>query len=220
MAVRIIIADDNRLLRELLAGQLLDAPNIEVVALAENGKEAVDKAFVLIPDIILMDIDMPVLNGVEATIQLHNELPDIRIIALTGHSKKEYIKKMLEAGASGYLNKNCEYDELIKAIHAVYSGNKYLSDEITDIVIKDYLVKDVVVPESDSELTDREIEILRLIVDGVPVSAIADRLFVSVKTVNTHRQNILEKLGLKSTPDLVKYALKKGIISLDHPDNT
>jgi DNA-binding NarL/FixJ family response regulator len=156
---------------------------------------------------------------VEATIQLHNELPDIRIIALTWHSKKEYIKKMLEAGASGYLNKNCEYDELIKAIHAVYSGNKYLSDEITDIVIKDYLDKEVV-PESDSELTDREIEILRLIVDGVPVSAIADRLFVSVKTVNTHRQNILEKLSLKSTPDLVKYALRKGIISLDHTDNT
>jgi two-component system response regulator NreC len=219
MAVRIIIADDNRLIRELLAGQLVDALNIEVVALAENGKEAVDKAFELIPDIILMDIDMPVLNGVEATIQLHNELPDIRIIALTGHSKKEYIKKMLEAGASGYLNKNCEYDELIKAIHAVYSGNKYLSDEITDIVIKDYLDKEVV-PESDSELTDREIEILRLIVDGVPVSAIADRLFVSVKTVNTHRQNILEKLSLKSTPDLVKYALRKGIISLDHTDNT
>ena len=219
MAVRIIIADDNRLLRELLAGQLVDAPNIEVVALAENGKEAVDKAFELIPNLILMDIDMPVLNGIDATIQLHNELPDIRIIALTGHSKKEYIKKMLEAGASGYLNKNCEYDELIKAIHAVYSGNKYLSEEITDIVIKDYLDKEVVAAESDSELTDREIEILRLIVDGVPVSAIADRLFVSVKTVNTHRQNILEKLNLKSTPDLVKYALRKGLISLDDTDN-
>ena len=219
MPIRVIIADDNRLLRELLAGQLVGASNIEVVALAENGKDAVDKAFELIPDIIIMDIDMPVLNGMEATLQLHNELPGVRIIALTGHSKSQYIKKMLEAGALGYLNKNCEYDELIKAINSVYSGNKYLSEEITDIVIKDYLVKDAVVPESDSELTDREIEILRLIVDGVPVSAIADRLFVSVKTVNTHRQNILEKLNLKSTADLVKYALKKGIISLDQTDN-
>jgi two-component system response regulator NreC len=218
MAIRIIIADDNRLLRELLAGQLVDAPDVEVVALAENGKEAVDKAFELMPDLIIMDIDMPVLNGLEATLQLHNELPDIRIIALSGHSKKEYIKKMLEAGATGYLNKNCEYDELIKAIHAVHSGNKYLSEEITDIVIKDYLDKDVIIAESDSELTDREIEILKFIVDGVPVSAIADRIFVSVKTVNTHRQNILEKLNLKSTPDLVKYALRKGIISLEKDD--
>ncbi|MBK8881879.1 MAG: response regulator transcription factor [Bacteroidales bacterium] len=218
MPIKIIIADDNRLLSELLAGNLVDARDIEVVAVVENGREAVNKANEMNPDIILMDIDMPVLDGVEATTQLVRDLPGIRVIALTGHSKNQYIKKMLEAGASGYLNKNCGFEELVKAIHTVYSGNKYLSEEITDIVIKDYLEKDVVVHGSDSELSERETEILKLIVDGIPVSAIADRLFVSVKTVNTHRQNILEKLNLKSTADLVKYALIKGIISLDQEE--
>ncbi|MBK7712949.1 MAG: response regulator transcription factor [Bacteroidales bacterium] len=218
MPIKIIIADDNRLLSELLAGNLVDARDIEVVAVVENGREAVNKANEMNPDIVLMDIDMPVLDGVEATTQLVRDLPGIRVIALTGHSKNQYIKKMLEAGASGYLNKNCGFEELVKAIHTVYSGNKYLSEEITDIVIKDYLEKDVVVHGSDSELSERETEILKLIVDGIPVSAIADRLFVSVKTVNTHRQNILEKLNLKSTADLVKYALIKGIISLDQEE--
>jgi two-component system, NarL family, response regulator NreC len=218
MPIKIIIADDNRLLSELLAGNLVDARDIEVVAVVENGREAVNKANEMKPDIKLMDIDMPVLDGVEATTQLVRDLPGIRVIALTGHSKNQYIKKMLEAGASGYLNKNCGFEELVKAIHTVYSGNKYLSEEITDIVIKDYLEKDVVVHGSDSELSERETEILKLIVDGIPVSAIADRLFVSVKTVNTHRQNILEKLNLKSTADLVKYALIKGIISLDQEE--
>lgn len=215
MSIRIIVADDNRLLRELLVNNLVDSKDIEVVAEVNDGKEAVAKSKDLRPDIVLMDIDMPVLDGVEATVKILRDFPEVRVIALSGHSNKIYIKKMLEAGAAGYLNKNCEYDELIKAIHTVHSGNKYLSEEITDIVIKDYLGREDELSESESELTAREIEILRLIVDGFPVSSIAERLFVSVKTINTHRQNILEKLNLKSTADLVKYALRRGIISLD-----
>ncbi len=215
MPIRIIVADDNRLLRELLVNNLVDSKDIEVVAEVNDGKEAVARSKDLRPDIVIMDIDMPVLDGVEATVKILKDFPEVRVIALSGHSNKKYVKKMLEAGAAGYLNKNCEYDELIKAIHTVHSGNKYLSEEITDIVIKDYLGKEEPLTAIETELTEREIEILKLIVDGVPVSSIAERLFVSVKTINTHRQNILEKLNLKSTADLVKYALRRGIISLD-----
>jgi DNA-binding NarL/FixJ family response regulator len=215
MPIRIIVADDNRLLRELLVNNLVDSKDIEVVAEVNDGMEAVARSKDLKPDIVIMDIDMPILDGVEATVKILKDFPDVRVIALSGYSNRKYIKKMLEAGAAGYLNKNCEYDELIQAIHTVHSGNKYLSEEITDIVIKDYLGKEESLPEIDTELTEREIEILKLIVDGIPVSSIAGRLFVSVKTINTHRQNILEKLNLKSTADLVKYALRKGIISLD-----
>jgi two-component system, NarL family, response regulator NreC len=215
MPIRIIVADDNRLLRELLVNSLVDSRDIEVVAEVNDGKEAVARSKALQPDIVLMDIDMPVLDGVEATVKILRDLPEVRVIALSGHSNKKYIKKMLEAGAAGYLNKNCEYDELVKAIYAVHAGNKYLSEEITGIVIKDYLGGEEGPSEAESELSERELEILKLIVDGVPVSSIAEKLFVSVKTINTHRQNILEKLNLKSTADLVKYALRRGIISLD-----
>jgi two-component system, NarL family, response regulator NreC len=215
MSIKVIFADDNKLIRELLANQLIDVKDIEVVAQVENGREAHLRARELCPDVIVMDIDMPVMDGLEATEKILKEFPDIKIIALSMHSKKQYIKKMLEAGAVGYLNKNCDYEELVKAIYSVHSGNKYLSEEITHIVIQDYLGKEKDTPEFITELTERELEILKLIVDGVPASEMADRLFLSVKTINTHRQNILEKLDLKSTADLVKYALKKGIITLD-----
>jgi DNA-binding NarL/FixJ family response regulator len=216
MPIKIIFADDNRLIRELLVNHLIGIDDIKVIAEVENGKDAVAKAREMAPDIIVMDIDMPVLDGIEATTAISKEFPDIKVIALSMHSKKQFIKKMLEAGAVGYLNKNCDSKELIKAIYSVQSGNKYLSEEITDIVIQDYLGKEEHTPVVESGLTERELEILKLIADGVPASVIAERLFLSVKTINTHRQNILEKLDLKSTADLVKYALKKGIIFLDH----
>jgi two-component system, NarL family, response regulator NreC len=215
MPIKIIFADDNKLIRELLANYVVDMKDIQVLAQAENGKEAIDLAYNLHPDVVVMDIDMPVMDGVQATSRLRDELPEVKVIALTMHSKTQVIRKMLEAGAMGYLSKNCTSDELVKAINIVNSGGKYLSEEITDIVIKDYLSKDEETPSKSEDLSEREVEILKLIVDGVPVSSIADKLFVSVKTVNTHRQNILEKLELKSTADLVKYALKKGIINLD-----
>jgi len=131
------------------------------------------------------------------------------------HSEKQYIKGMLEAGASGYLFKNCTYNQLIEAIKTVYAGKKFLSGEITEILIHDYLGKEEELGVPDSELTDRELEILKLFAEGHSTRSIADKIFVSVKTVGTHKQNILEKLNLKTTTDLVKYALKKGMITLD-----
>jgi len=215
MPVRIIIADDHRLFREGLVNLLSDSKDIEIIAEAENGNDAIVKARELNPDIIVMDIGMPVLNGVDATSRLLKELPAIKVIALSMHSEKQFIKGMLEAGASGYLFKNCAYDELIEAIHTVNAGKKYLSDKITEIMIQDYLGKEESIPETDSELTEREAEILKLIAEGVPTSEISELLFVSVKTIGTHKQHLLEKLNLKTSTDLVKYAIKKGIISLD-----
>lgn len=215
MSIRIIIADDHQLFREGLANLLADSNDIEILAQAENGREAVVKARELNPDVVIMDIGMPVLDGVEATRKLIQELPGSKVIALSMHADKQYIKGMFEAGASGYLFKNCAYNELISAIRTVKEGKKYLSDKITEIMIQDYLGREEVIPVDDSELTEREAEILKLIAEGVSTNDISERLFVSVKTIGTHKQHILEKLNLKTTTDLVKYAIKKGIISLD-----
>ncbi len=215
MSIKVILADDHQLFREGLANLLADFPEIEVIAQAVNGKDAIDKARQLNPDVVIMDINMPDLDGVEATAQLLKEKPDIKVIGLSMHIDKQYIKGMLEAGSSGYLFKNCSYDELIKAIQTVHRGKKYLSEKITEILIQEYLTKEEIGPSTSSELTDRESEILKLIAEGISVSDISNQLFVSIKTINTHKQHILEKLNLKTTTDIVKYALKKGIISLD-----
>lgn len=215
MSVKIIIADDHQLFREGLVNLLSNTPDIEIIAQAEDGKDALHKARKLSPDIILMDIAMPVMTGVRATELLSKELPDIKVIALSMHSDKEYIKGILEAGASGYLFKNCTYNQLIEAINTVSAGKKYLSDKITEVLIEDYIGKEA---ETDTELANlskREQEVLKLLAEGKSVREISELLFLSVKTVGTHKQNIFDKLKLKSTADLVKYALKQGIISLE-----
>jgi len=214
MSIRVIIADDHKLFREGLVNLLSDSADIEIVAEAENGNDVFHKAKELKPDIVIMDIGMPVLNGVDATKILIRELPDIKVIALSMHSDKQYIKGMLEAGASGYLFKNCTYNQLIDAINSVNNGKIYLGDEITEVVVHDYLGKEGRIINTDHELSERELEILKLIADGKSTREVGEILFISIKTVGTHKQNILEKLKLKNTAGLVKYALKKGIISL------
>jgi len=215
MHIKIVIADDHQLFREGLANLLSDAKDIEIVAQAGNGIDSIVKIMEHEPDVVLMDISMPEMDGIEATQSIVAVKPGIKIIALSMHAEKQYIKGMFEAGASGYLFKNCSYDELIKAIHTVNSGEKYLSKKITEIMIQDYLGKEKNVTVSTAELTERESEILKLIAEGHSVSEISERLFVSVKTIGTHKQHILEKLNLRTTTDLVKYALRKGIIMLD-----
>ena len=215
MSIKILIADDHQLFREGLVNLLSDSSKIEIVAQAENGKDAIAKAKKFNPDIILMDIGMPLMNGVEATGLLQKQCPDIKVIALSMYADKHYVKGMLEAGACGYLFKNCDYDQLIKAIYTVYAGKKYLSDKITETIIQDYLGKKGNIPNDDSKLTERESEIFKLIAEGKKTREISEILSVSVKTVGSHKQHILEKLNLKTITDLIKYALKKGIISLD-----
>ena len=215
MRIKLIIADDHQLFREGLANLLAESKEIEVLAQAENGKETIDKAKEFSPDVVIMDIGMPIMDGIEATKKISTEMPNIKVIALSMHDDKQYIKGMFEAGSSGYLFKNCSYEELIKAIHTVHCGKKYLSDKITEIMIRDYLGKEEELPVTDSELTERESEILKLIAEGESINDISERLFVSVKTIGSHKQHILEKLKLKSTTDIVKYAIKKRIISLE-----
>ncbi len=215
MNIKILIADDHQLFREGLINLLSDASNIEIVANAENGKEAIEKAIIYNPDIVIMDIRMPIINGVEATAELTSKLPEIKVIALSMHSEKHYVKGMLEAGAKGYLFKNCTYSQLISAIETVYSGNKYLSSEITEVLIDDYLDNGNNQEQGIKELTERELEVLRLYAEGKTTRDISEQLFVSVKTIGTHKQHIQEKLNLKTNVDMIKFALKKGIITLD-----
>ncbi|MBE0650984.1 MAG: response regulator transcription factor [Bacteroidales bacterium] len=214
MAIKILLADDHQLVREGLATLLGDDPNIEIVGQAKDGKEAIENAKKLKPDILIMDIGMPVFNGIEATEILKKEIPEMKVIGLTLHAERNFVKGMLEAGAYGYLFKTCAYEELILAINTVNSGNKYFSNEITEILVNEYIGKKKEVEEIDTPLSDREQEVLKLLAEGKSNNEIAKLLFVSAKTIGTHKQHIYEKLGLESAVDLVKYAIKKGIISL------
>lgn len=214
MSIKVIVADYHHLFREGLVNLLTDSDESEVVAQAENGKEAIDAVRKYKPDVVLMDVGMPIIDGIKATEILTKEILDIKIIAISMHSEKHYIKGMLEAGAYGYLLKSCTYDQLLNAINTVYSGKKYIDEEVTEVIILDYLGKVEDAPGKGNKLSKREREVLKLIAEGKSSREISEDLFVSVKTVGTHKQNILEKLELKTTTDLVKYALKNGIIHL------
>ncbi len=214
MSIKVLIADDHQLFREGLVNLLSSAPDIDVIAEAKDGKEATEKAKKLKPDVVLIDIGMPGMNGIEATRILKKDFPGLKIIAVSMHSDRQFVKGILEAGADGYLLKNCTYRQLIEAVQSVYSGKKYLSDDITEMVIQGYLDPAEDNPDKDSELSERETEVLKLYAEGKSTRDISEKLFISVKTVGTHKQHIYEKLGLKSNADMVKYAIKEGLIQL------
>lgn len=214
MKIKVIVADDHQLFREGLINLLKADTDIEVIDEAENGQEAMEKVFDLTPDVLLTDIGMPVMNGIEATTEIKTKMPEMKVVAVSMHSDKQYVKGMLEAGADGYLLKNCTHRQLTDAVHAVVNGKKFLGEDITEMVIDGYLNASTAVPDSFSNLSNREREIFMLLAEGRSTREIGDELFISVKTVGTHKQNILEKLELKSNSDLVKYALKKGLIQL------
>ena len=215
MKIKVLIADDHQLFREGLINLLSESQEINLVGHADNGKDAYEKAVIYGPDVILMDISMPVMGGEEATRLVKKQMPEVKVIALTMHSDKHYIKSMLEAGVDGYLFKNCTYNQLIDAIKTVSSGKKYLSGDITETLINDYLNKETDKENDQSELTERELDVLKLYAEGKTTREISNTLFVSIKTVGTHRQHIMEKLDIKTTVEMIKYALKKGIITLD-----
>lgn len=215
MKIKVLIADDHQLFREGIANLLFSAENIEVIAQAQDGADAIEKAKHFKPDVILLDIAMPVMNGIEATKKLKMLMPSIKTITVSMHSDKQYVKGALEAGADGYLLKNCTYRQLTEAIQSVYDGKKYLSQDITELVINGYLSPTAPGEDEYNQLSEREKEIFMLFAEGISTREISEKLFISVKTVNTHKQNILEKLGLSSNADMVKYALKKGLIRLE-----
>ncbi len=212
MSVKLIIVDDHQMFREGLVNLLSGSGKVEVLAQAKNGKEAVEKALQLKPDVVLMDIGIPIMNGVEATKKILQENTDIKVLALSMHENKEYIKDILDAGASGYILKNSPFDQLLSAILSVSEGNKYLSKKVTDIIIQDYLTMNKG-RRALNQLSERELEVLKLYAEGKTSSEIAGQLFISVKTVGTHKQHILKKLKLKTNADIIKFAIKEGLVS-------
>jgi DNA-binding NarL/FixJ family response regulator len=215
MKIKVLIVDDHQLFREGVVTLLSTTEYIEVIAQAEDGQDAIEKVKQFNPDVVLLDIAMPRMNGIEATKKLKSLKPEIKIIILSMHLEKEYVKGVLEAGADGYLVKNCTYLQLTDAIQSVYNGKKYLSQDVTDQVISGYLSPSVAKENDFEKLSEREKEIFLLFAEGNTAREIGDSLFISIKTVNTHKQNLLEKLNLKSNAEMIKYALKNGLIQLD-----
>ncbi len=213
MALRVIIADDHRIMREGLHALLEKECGIEIIAEAEDGRTTVELCREHKPDIVIMDITMPCLNGIEATRQIVAELPTIKVIGLSMHSNKKFIGEMLSAGASGYLLKDSAFEELITAIFAVSNNRFYIGSQLTGVEIDEYLKKDGTT--STSPLTDREREVLQLLSEGKTTRQIAFSLKVSAKTVATHRSQIMLKLGFKSVAQLTKYAINEGLTSVE-----
>ncbi|MDP6546654.1 MAG: response regulator transcription factor [Phycisphaerae bacterium] len=216
MSIQVLLADDHRVLRLGMRALLSTDPTMEIVGEAANGREAVESARELSPDVILMDITMPDLNGALATRQILAEQPGIKVVALSMHSDGKYVSEMLSAGASAYLLKSCDVKELIHAINLVCDGQKYLTPEITNHVIKDYM-RGVYesCPGGTPELSQRQQEVLQLLSEGLASKEIAARLHISVKTVTTHRQDIMSKLNIRSVAELTKYAIRAGLTSLE-----
>ncbi len=215
MSIKIIIADDHKIVRTGIKSMLEKEHNLVIIGEAENGRDAVKIVCELKPDIVLMDIGMPQLNGIEATKQISEAKINTKIIALSMHSDKHFIIGMFKAGASGYLLKDCAYNELIDAINTVYNKKIYLSKEITGIVINELVGLLAGGNDQGNLLSSREKEILQLIAEGIPTKIIAEKLFLSSKTIETHRKNIMDKLEIHTIPELTKYAVRVGLTSLN-----
>jgi DNA-binding NarL/FixJ family response regulator len=212
--MKILIAEDHGVVREGLKVLIENQPGMEVIAEAQDGLKAVELAKGLSPDIILMDIAMPNINGVEATRQILEENPDIRIIALSVHFDKHFVTEMLKAGASGYVLKSCLFDEVLRAVQTVGAGGHYLSPKITNVVLDDY-VQYVTAAEKSTEgrLTERERQVVQLLTEGKSTKQIALQLHASPKTVDSNRRQIMNKLGIFSIAELTKYAIREGLTS-------
>jgi two-component system response regulator NreC len=214
--IRVLIADDHRLVRAGIRSLLEGQADIEVVGEAGSGWEAVEQATRLQPDVVLMDIAMGDLSGLEATQEIHERTPQVNVLALTMHDREEYFFAMLKAGALGYVLKESDPHELLLAIRAVYHGEAYLSPSVAKAVLEDYLSQGTKQTQSRYDnLTLREKEVLRLAAEGKTTPEIADLLHLSVKTIEKHRSSMMRKLGLQSLSELIKYALRKGLIEME-----
>lgn len=211
--IRVLIADDHSLVREGIAAFLRCTEDIEVVAEAADGLEAIEKAKQTHPHIVIMDVAMPKLGGLEATIEIKKNDPSVRILVLTQYDEKEYISRFLKAGVSGYLLKRAVGSDLLSAISAIMKGETYLHPSIASKVVDGYLGKDTITADGSYDmLTDREKQILKLVAEGHTHKEIAEMLAISPKTVIAHQSNLCEKLGLNSKADIIKFAFSKAII--------
>jgi DNA-binding NarL/FixJ family response regulator len=215
MAIKVLIADDHQIVRQGLRTLLEKEPDLEVVAEAENGRSTVRMARESNAEVIIMDVAMPDLNGIEATRQIISEMPKVKVIALSMYADRRFVSNMLKAGASGYLLKDCASEELVRAIRVVLAHKTFLSPGVADIVVKDY-VQTPLGPEASvfNVLSNREREVLQLMAEGKSTNQIAECLHVSVKTVETHRQQMMQKLKMHSVAELTKYAIREGLTTL------
>lgn len=217
MTIRVLIVDDHEIVRSGIRLMLEDQDDIELLGECENAEVAIRRAQELVPDVVIMDITLPDMNGIEATRRIKALVPQVSVLAMTIHEEPDYFFEMLKAGASGYVPKRVASEELLRAIHVVASGQVFLEPGVAKNLVTDYLE----LVESDSEskdrydgLTPREREVLTLIAEDKTNQAIANELTISVKTVERHRENIMSKLELHSRTALVKYAIRKGLIDL------
>jgi two-component system, NarL family, response regulator NreC len=218
MEIRIILADDHRIVRDGLRSLLERQPGFVVVGEAENGRAILRLVQEVAADVVVMDIGMPDLNGIDATRQLLSIASDVKVIGLSMHSHKRFVREMFRAGASGYLSKDSAFDELCRAVQVVMAGQVYLSPQVAGPILKDYVSQ----PSPDhasafDTLTPREREVLQLLAEGRSARQIAGHLNLSVKTVETHRQQLMTKLGIGNLADLVKYAIREGLTSFEPP---
>ena len=214
MSIKVILADDHQVLRESLAAVLEKDPGLTVIGQSRNGREVINLCKRIKPDVVVMDIHMPEVNGVEATRQILIDQPGIKVIILSMYASKEHIYQAFQAGARGYLLKETSVEELIDAIKAVSEGRRFLSQFLADTVIDEYFLKREGAPSFNpvDSLSSRERQILQLVAEGMSSKAIAGMLHLSGSTVSTYRSRLMKKLGIKDLTGLIKFAVEKGII--------
>jgi len=212
--IRVLVVDDHAMFREGIRSLLQGQEDVETVGEATDGREAVEMVHQLTPEVVLMDIAMPGMGGLEATRRIHREYPNVKVLVLTQYEDSEYILSMIKAGAKGYIAKTATASELVSAIRTVHKGESFLYPSAATAVVEEYLMRATGEKNEYEHLTDREREILQLVAEGRTNREIADRLFISVKTILRHRTNVMEKLGFHNRTELIKYAISNGLIEM------
>lgn len=214
MSVRVLLADDHELFLEGLKELIRKTPDVELVGQAHDGLEALEQTAIAGPDVVLMDMTMPRLNGIQATRQLRERFPSVRVLAVSMHGDREFIVESLKAGACGYVLKECTSEELHQAILTVSMGQYYLTPSVLSLLIEDYLHLLEEASSSSCPLSDRELDVLKLLVKGLNAKQIAARLSISKNTVDTHRRRIMDKVGCNGMAELTRYAIREGYLDL------
>lgn len=215
MKTKILLVDDHKILRDGICSLLKGYDDIEVIGEAPDGKTALQMVNELLPDLVIMDISMPDMNGIDATRKIRNEHPDVKVIALSMHHDKQFVSEIFRAGVSGYLIKDSAFDELDHAIRVVMSGKTYINPQIASLVVESLISQSSTPPpQSFSLLTEREREVLQLIAEGRSTKQIAYDLHVSSKTVESHRRQVMGKLNIRSVAELTKFAIREGLTSI------
>ncbi len=215
MKTKILLVDDHKILRDGICSIVKGYPDMEVIGEAADGKAALRLVEELSPDVVIMDISMPDLNGIDATRRIIADHPKIKVIALSMHHDKQFVSEIFKAGASGYLLKDCAFDELEHAVRIVMDGKTYMNPQIASLVIESLVNQpQATSPKSFSLLTDREREVLQLIAEGQSTKEIASKLSVSAKTIESHRRQVMGKLNIRNVAELTKYAIREGLTSV------